>query len=290
MILTLRLASSLLSVFLFFQPAARQWKEYISREGKFTVMLPGEPTTVSMRMGEESPSSVTYITDLRTPAAAYILGYFDIPDPVTESGMIDQLLDDTRDRIIKIYSLKPQSETKKTWMEFPGRSMMMKTYDGKPFLLRIYLVKQRVYYLSVTLLLNQEESSEAKGFFESFKPTPLTDEEIKNVASFSQAENNKALVHKIRVSENVADGSATTKVQPVYPAEAKAAGITGLIKVRVLISEDGQVIEAEAVSGPEQLQDAALKAANQWRFKPTLLSNYPVKVEVVLSFNFRLDK
>jgi TonB family protein len=286
---TIRLASSLLSFYLFFQPAAQEWKEYTSREGKFTVMLPGEPRTISMKIGQDSPSSVTYITNLQTPAVAYTLAYFDILEPLTKSEKIDQLLDETRDRIIKIHWLKPQDETNITLMEFPGRSMIMKTYNGKPFLFRIYLVKQRVYYLSVTLLLNQEESSEVEGFFESFKPTPLTDEEIKNVASFSHAEDNKALVHQLMVSENAANRFAIRKAQPLYPAEAKAAGISGIVKVRVLVSEDGDVIGAEVVEGPEQLQDAALQAAKQWRWKPTLLNDYPVNVEYALSFKFRLE-
>lgn len=38
---------------------------------------------------------------------------------------------------------------------------------------------------------------------------------------------------------------------PAYPAEAKAAGVSGKVAAQVTISEKGQVIEAIAVSGPD---------------------------------------
>jgi outer membrane biosynthesis protein TonB len=57
--------------------------------------------------------------------------------------------------------------------------------------------------------------------------------------------------------------------------------------VRVLVSEQGQVLEAEALSGPEQLRDVAVKAAQQWTFKPMAVGSYPVKIIGVLIFSFR---
>jgi TonB family protein len=82
------------------------------------------------------------------------------------------------------------------------------------------------------------------------------------------------------------DLGATKKVQPIYPAAAKAAGVSGTVEVRVLISEQGQVLEAEIVSGPEQLRDATLAAVRQWIFKPMVIGNYPVQVEGALTFKF----
>jgi periplasmic protein TonB len=92
-----------------------------------------------------------------------------------------------------------------------------------------------------------------------------------------------------RVSGGVLQGNALRKVQPPYPAIAKAARAQGAVQVAVTISEEGRVISAEAVSGHPLLKEAAVAAARQWTFKPTELSGTPVKVQGILTFNFTLQ-
>ncbi|MFN0122382.1 MAG: energy transducer TonB [Blastocatellia bacterium] len=94
---------------------------------------------------------------------------------------------------------------------------------------------------------------------------------------------------KIPVSGGVLQGNAIRRVQPTYPPIAKAARAAGAVNVQVEISEDGDVISAAVVSGHPLLRDAALQAARQWKFKPTLLSGQAVKVSGVLTFNFTLQ-
>jgi len=93
---------------------------------------------------------------------------------------------------------------------------------------------------------------------------------------------------KINVSGGVLQGSAVKKVQPSYPAVAKAAGAQGAVQVQITVNETGQVIAAEAISGHPLLRESALEAARQWAFKPTELSGVPVKVQGLLTFNFTL--
>jgi TonB family protein len=93
---------------------------------------------------------------------------------------------------------------------------------------------------------------------------------------------------KINVSAGVLQEQAIKKVQPAYPLEARTARVSGLVKVQVLVSEEGRVIEATALQGPEPLLGAALDAARQWRFKPATLSGQAVQMLGVLSFHFTL--
>ncbi len=93
---------------------------------------------------------------------------------------------------------------------------------------------------------------------------------------------------KIEVSGGLLQGSAIKKVSPPYPPIARAARAAGKVEVQVTISEQGEVIEAIAVSGHPLLRDAAVNAAKQWVFKPTELSGVPVKVQGILAFNFTL--
>jgi len=54
----------------------------------------------------------------------------------------------------------------------------------------------------------------------------------------------------------------------------------------ILISEEGRVIEAKAISGHPMLRGPAVEAARRWIFEPSKLNGLPVKVESVLTFIF----
>ena len=90
------------------------------------------------------------------------------------------------------------------------------------------------------------------------------------------------------VSKGVITGLATYLPKPMYTEIAKRARARGSVSVQVLIDESGRVISAKAVSGSPFLTVEAQKAAMQARFAPTLLSNQPVKVSGVITYNFVL--
>jgi TonB family protein len=91
------------------------------------------------------------------------------------------------------------------------------------------------------------------------------------------------------VQGGVLNGKAISKPQPPYPAIARAARASGTVVVQILVDESGRVISARAVSGHPLLQQAAVAAARQARFSPTLLSGQPVKVSGVITYNFVLQ-
>ena len=72
-------------------------------------------------------------------------------------------------------------------------------------------------------------------------------------------------------------------VKPVYPPEAKKEGVTGQVKIDVIIGTQGEVKEAKALSGPEVLREAALQAVRQWRYKPL-----GVEAKATIHVNFKL--
>jgi TonB family protein len=88
------------------------------------------------------------------------------------------------------------------------------------------------------------------------------------------------------ISGGVLNGKAISLPKPDYPAEARAAGVEGVVVIQVTVDEQGIVTEARAVSGPPQLQQVAVNAALQARFSPTLLLGEPVKVTGVIVYNF----
>lgn len=88
------------------------------------------------------------------------------------------------------------------------------------------------------------------------------------------------------ISGGVLNGKATNLPKPPYPPAARAVRASGAVSVQVLISETGSVISASAVSGHPLLRPAAVAAAREARFSPTLLSGQAVKVSGVITYNF----
>lgn len=95
---------------------------------------------------------------------------------------------------------------------------------------------------------------------------------------------------QIRVGANVESANLLKQVQPVYPPLAKAARVQGTVVFDAVIAKDGTVSNLTVVSGPPLLQVAAMQAARQWQYKPTLLNGQPVEVRTTISMNFALDQ
>jgi TonB family protein len=90
----------------------------------------------------------------------------------------------------------------------------------------------------------------------------------------------------VRVSSAVMAGLIVHKVDPVYPEEAKKAGVSGAVVIAATIDDHGKVTNLTVVSGPATLQDTALAAVRQWTYKPYQLNGAPVFVSTVVTVNF----
>jgi len=92
-----------------------------------------------------------------------------------------------------------------------------------------------------------------------------------------------------RIAGRVKQPEKIRDVKPVYPPEAKAANVQGVVIVEALIDSEGMVAGARVLRSIPMLDEAALKAVSQWRFAPTLLDNQPTAVLMTVTVNFRLE-
>lgn len=92
------------------------------------------------------------------------------------------------------------------------------------------------------------------------------------------------------VSFGVLNGKAIQLPMPQYPSNAKNMRVDGVVTVEVQLDEDGKVMTAKAIAGPNMLKDAAVAAARQARFTPTILSGKPVKVTGQILYKFTLTQ
>lgn len=83
-------------------------------------------------------------------------------------------------------------------------------------------------------------------------------------------------------------GYATQKSNPIYPPMARNMRLTGIVKVELMIDENGLVAQVQNTSGPVMLQRAAMDAARKWKFKPFIRGGQATKATGFVNFNFSL--
>ena len=67
------------------------------------------------------------------------------------------------------------------------------------------------------------------------------------------------------------------KTEIEYTARAKADGIEGKLKLKLVVGRDGSVVDVEVLAGVSpELDAAAVEAAKKWRFRPAMACGKPV--------------
>jgi len=95
----------------------------------------------------------------------------------------------------------------------------------------------------------------------------------------------------IRVTVGMTKPEAIHQVQPRYTKTAQQAGVQGMVILEAVIDESGNVTDVRVLRGlPMGLDREAVSAVQQWKFKPALLANKPVKVYFTLTVNFTIQR
>lgn len=76
------------------------------------------------------------------------------------------------------------------------------------------------------------------------------------------------------------------KVEPVYPELALRARVSGKVLLRVTVDEEGLVRNIIVFRGHPLLDDAAITAVRQWKYRPTVRSGKPVAASIMVPIEF----
>lgn len=100
----------------------------------------------------------------------------------------------------------------------------------------------------------------------------------------------KSKAKRIRIGGNVQAAKIITKVQPIYPESAKAAGAQGTVLLHAVVGMDGRPLQLQVLNSQvnPDLARAAVEAVSQWRYQPTLLNGEPVEIDTTITVNFKL--
>jgi protein TonB len=78
-------------------------------------------------------------------------------------------------------------------------------------------------------------------------------------------------------------------VPPLYPEQALAAKVQGVVLVEVSIDASGRVADARVLRSIPLLDQAALDAVRQWEFEPTHVNGAPVPIVATVTVNFSVQ-
>jgi TonB family protein len=93
----------------------------------------------------------------------------------------------------------------------------------------------------------------------------------------------------VRVGGDIRAPMKVSDVKPVYPPLAQAARVQGIVIVEGLIDEQGNIADVKVLRGVPLLDDAAVGAVRQWKYRPTLLNGVPVPVIMTMTVTFTLQ-
>jgi len=90
----------------------------------------------------------------------------------------------------------------------------------------------------------------------------------------------------VRIGGGIQPPTKTKNVSPVYPPDALAAKVAGVVIIEAVIGEDGKVRDTRVLRSIPMLDAAATEAVRQWEFTPTLLNGTAVPVVMTATVNF----
>jgi TonB family protein len=91
-----------------------------------------------------------------------------------------------------------------------------------------------------------------------------------------------------KVLSDIEPPKLMTRVTPVYPPEAKKAGIEGTVILGATIDGEGKVTDLRVLESVPGLDQAAVDALKQWVYYPVWLNNQPVIYTFTVAAKFSL--
>ncbi len=151
------------------------WKEFISEEGRFSVLLPGTPKEVVHEIDSPFGKSRGHYFNLTT-FADFGFSYTQFPLAVENPELAKRLLDRARDGLLATLEGKLSEEKEISLDGHPGRFIKAELASGDTYRHKVFIVGSRSYQIvfisrdkgAPPAVLSYHDSA-AKKFLDSFK-------------------------------------------------------------------------------------------------------------------------
>jgi len=114
---------------------------------------------------------------------------------------------------------------------------------------------------------------------------PLASERTSDDMLISDQDNDVVIISQL---EDQPEIEILHKQMPEYPAEARKNGVSGMVLLIVTVNKSGLIEEAKILKSIPLLDQAALKAVKQFKFKPLKIDDSIVRFAVEIPFEFKL--
>jgi TonB family protein len=275
------------------------WREFSLKDGGFEILFPKKP---KHSVGQIAVSKMSIETNSYSveDGTAYSVLYFDVPHSPYNPQDTKELLKGLRSFVASEQKGSVLNESPVSLGSNSGSMLLIGLPAGGVARAMIVVTARRLFrVLAVTQKatdLNAEKLSSqiATKYIESFKlsatvndfPEGEVDKYLKQDPAAIPGSTGKSTRP---VSVGILNGKALNLPPPELPNNARSARISGVVRVRIVLDEEGKVIAAQADSGPEALRAACVAAVRSSRFSPTLQDGKPVKVVGTVQYNFLFD-
>jgi hypothetical protein len=145
-----------------------EWKQFAPEDGGFVVLMPGRPALQPKQ--EDEPIQFTqFLVDRKKEAAAYLVGYVDIPETELKKApaeerlglMVKAMADRYPGSVVK-------SEGEIAWGDVPGRELSLEVPGKGTYILRVYAQGRRIFLLVIGGPSVRADSKDVQKFFGFF--------------------------------------------------------------------------------------------------------------------------
>lgn len=259
------------------------WRKCTGKDEEFSVLMPGEPSLYLGVITNKGKRSFERIYSTYANGSVYLVVSYDV---TSIKGTLENF------KAHHLYDGDITYERDISVSGFSGKEYKLK-FNKIGGVVQIWVTKKHGYAVAVIQAIEQ---SELKDFFlSSFLLTPNSDE-----SKVAPAQTQPPAVNQV-FRKTDQDQSPTTvklvdrkqviisKPEPWYTEDARQAGITGTVVLRVVLSSTGEVTNIRVDRGlPKGLTENAIEAARHLRFIPGVKDDRFVSYWVHLEYNFSL--
>src|SRR3954469_20477174 len=165
------LALAALSMLLLVGCNKAEWKEFHSNAGRFTVLMPGEPTEDSSRVTTGIGPIDVHMFHHDEIFLSFLVGYSDLPDRPEMTYNTDKMFDGSRDEVVRKVSARVISEQPITVDGNPGRLIILEKDNNLNMKIKLVWLRPRLYQVVIAANDIRAGSADIDRFMESFKIT-----------------------------------------------------------------------------------------------------------------------
>jgi TonB family protein len=92
----------------------------------------------------------------------------------------------------------------------------------------------------------------------------------------------------VRATGEINPPRLVKKVEPIYPEEARKAGIEGIVILETMTDEKGNIARVKVLKSIPELDQAAMDALKQWKYEPTIIDGKATPIVFTVTIRFKL--